>query len=151
MMKLPCPHCGSDESFYDRSADEIKSIVPEELQGNFDEPPPPISNSGYDSFQEVRPVSKPIESQISSNSGSSLQEQIQPHSAVGYEFESPSTKGTIEFAISSRLENVEGTVKTMENEIKTLSLDMKNIQKSQKVMESILTNMNKKLLKFQKE
>lgn len=150
-MKFPCPHCGSDESFYDRSADEIKSIVPVELQGNFDEPPPPISNSGSYNFQEVRPVSKPIESQISSKSESFLQEQTQPRSAVGYEFESPSTKGTIEFAIGSRFENVEGAIKTMENEIKTLSSDMKNLLKSQKVIESILTNINKKLLKLQKE
>jgi hypothetical protein len=159
-MKFPCPHCGSHESLYDRSADEIKPIIPLDLQGNFDEPPPLISASVSYNFHDVRPVSHPIESQIITNSGLSLQEQIQPRNTVGYKFESPSystvprnisTRGTIEFTTNSRLENLEGTIKTLENEIKILSSDMKNILKSQKVTESILINMNKKLLKLQKE
>ncbi|MFX1284589.1 MAG: hypothetical protein ACFFB5_13090 [Promethearchaeota archaeon] len=140
VMKFPCPHCGSDESFYDRSAEEFKPIIPTELQGDFDEPPPPTNGFGFSS----PPVTKTAETHISSRSGSSIQEQTQSPNTMDYKFGSSTTS-------SSRLENMEITIKTIENEIKTLASDMKNIQKSQKVIENILTNMNKKLIKLEKE
>lgn len=148
-MKLPCPHCGSDDSFHDRSADDFKPIVPVELQGNFEEPPPPIASPGsFSKFQNAKPISKTPESQVPSSSGVSIQK-------IDYKFEpttsSKGTKGTVDYATDSRLENIEKTIKTIENEVRTFSSDLENIQKSQKVIESILTNINKKLLKLQKE
>ena len=93
-------------------------------------------------------ISKTSESQVPSSSGFPMQE-------VDYKFEStPSSKAShtssIDFSTDSCLENIEKTIKTIENEVRAFSSDLENIQKSQKVIESILTNINKKLLKLQK-
>ena len=45
VMRLPCPHCGAEEALTDREADEIKPIIPLDLQESFKEPPAPISDS----------------------------------------------------------------------------------------------------------
>ncbi|UCG00706.1 MAG: hypothetical protein JSW11_13935 [Candidatus Heimdallarchaeota archaeon] len=60
-MKFPCPHCGSDESFHDRSADDFKPIVPIELQGNFEEPPPPATTPSSSSTFQSTTISKTSE------------------------------------------------------------------------------------------
>lgn len=145
-MSFPCPHCGSDESFYDRSAEEFKPIIPTELQGDFTEPPPPIPSSNSPStFQRVNQVPKSTKSHGQSNQSYSGQ-------VVDYKFEStPSSKEPIrgtDFITEPRLENIEIAIKNIENDVKTLSSDLENIQKSQKVIESILTNINKKLLEL---
>lgn len=146
MMKFPCPHCGSDESYYDRSAEEFKPIIPVELQGDFEEPPPPVSTPGYTPVQEMKPVSKPAET--SSSFVSPQQEQIQS-TRIDYEFQSSASSP--DYTADKRLEIIERTIRIMENEIKTLTSDMKTIIKSQKVIESILTNINKKVLNLPKE
>lgn len=148
-MNFPCPHCGSDESFYDRSAEEFKPIIPTELQGDFTEPPPPITSvASSPTFQSTSQASKSPQSQVQSSQGFSGQE-------VDYKFEStPSSKESIrstDLATDSRLENIEKTIKNIENDIQAFSADLENIQKSQKVIESILTNINKKLQKLQKD
>ncbi|MHA2156889.1 MAG: hypothetical protein ACXABU_16215, partial [Candidatus Hodarchaeales archaeon] len=37
-MALPCPHCGGSQEFTERKPDEIKPIIPLDLQGSFKEP-----------------------------------------------------------------------------------------------------------------
>jgi hypothetical protein len=145
-MNFPCPHCGSDESFHNRSVDDFKPIVPVELQGDFTEPPPPVTSSVPSStFQKPSQAPKSSRSQISSSQGFSGQE-------VDYRFESTPSSiepiRTTDFTTGSQLENIEKTIRNIENEIQTFSADLENIQKSQKVIESILTNINKKLLKL---
>ncbi len=117
-MNFPCPHFGSDESFYDRSTNEIKPIIPVELQGNFEEPPPlDISPNLTSNYIRMKPVSKPLKTQVSSNLGFSIQEQIQSLSIVDYKFESSPAR-------TPRLGNMKKAIKTIEKEIKTLSSDM---------------------------
>ncbi len=43
VMKFPCPHCGGELEFTDRKIDEIKPIIPLDLQETFKEPPEPRS------------------------------------------------------------------------------------------------------------
>jgi hypothetical protein len=40
-MGFPCPHCGGELEFIDREIDEIKPIIPLDLQEAFKEPPEP--------------------------------------------------------------------------------------------------------------
>ena len=40
-MGFPCPHCGGELAFTDRKIDEIKPIIPLDLQETFKEPPEP--------------------------------------------------------------------------------------------------------------
>lgn len=37
VMKFPCPHCGASESLIEREIGEIKAIIPEELQFNWED------------------------------------------------------------------------------------------------------------------
>jgi hypothetical protein len=68
VMGFPCPHCGGDQALTDREADEIKPIIPLDLQESFKEPPPPldISDSSqatpYQRF-ESQPQSPPTPTQ----------------------------------------------------------------------------------------
>jgi hypothetical protein len=39
VMALPCPHCGGDQAFTERTPNEIKPIIPLDLQETFQEPP----------------------------------------------------------------------------------------------------------------
>ncbi len=62
-MSFPCSHCGSEESFSDRKADDFRPIVPIELQGDFSQPPefisPPSSISiPHSTKSNTKPVSK---------------------------------------------------------------------------------------------
>ncbi|UCG03337.1 MAG: hypothetical protein JSW11_04970 [Candidatus Heimdallarchaeota archaeon] len=45
VMGFPCPHCGGEQALTDRESDEIKPIIPLDLQESFKEPPPPIDDS----------------------------------------------------------------------------------------------------------
>ena len=65
---FPCPHCGGEEALTDREADEIKPIIPVDLQESFKEPPPPISDSGHsdippNQLSESQPKSPPVPTQ----------------------------------------------------------------------------------------
>ncbi len=40
VMALPCPHCGGDQAYTERTPNEIKPIIPLDLQETFQEPPP---------------------------------------------------------------------------------------------------------------
>lgn len=42
VMDFPCPHCGAQQALTDREANEIKPIIPLDLQETFKEPPPPV-------------------------------------------------------------------------------------------------------------
>ncbi len=39
VMALPCPHCGGDQAYTERTPNEIKPIIPLDLQETFQEPP----------------------------------------------------------------------------------------------------------------
>ncbi len=64
-MGFPCPHCGAEQALTDREADEIKPIIPLDLQGDFKEPPPPISAPSHSTMpvyqpSEPQPTSPPV-------------------------------------------------------------------------------------------
>ncbi|MFW9902802.1 MAG: hypothetical protein ACFFFH_00600 [Candidatus Thorarchaeota archaeon] len=68
VMGFPCPHCGGDQALTDREADEIRPIIPLDLQESFKEPPPPKDTSDhsydppYQTF-ESQPISPPTPTQ----------------------------------------------------------------------------------------
>jgi hypothetical protein len=138
VMKFPCPHCGSDASFQDRSPDEIKPIVPVELQGDFEEPPPPLSSG-----------SPLMSSQVSGGTGPSQPGGVQSPAAIDHQIQSSETiTGPPDESFEKLPENMEMIIRSMENKLNRLSSDMQNLLKSQKVIESFLTNINKKLQKL---
>ncbi|MFX0087832.1 MAG: hypothetical protein ACFFAU_19425 [Candidatus Hodarchaeota archaeon] len=57
-MKFPCPHCGGELAFTDRKIDEIKPIIPLDLQETFKEPPEPKHNL----ISSISPLYRSIES-----------------------------------------------------------------------------------------
>ncbi|MHA2227146.1 MAG: hypothetical protein ACXAC8_18160 [Candidatus Hodarchaeales archaeon] len=68
-MSFPCPHCGGDLAFIEREIDEIKPIIPLDLQEAFKEPPEPRTTlvspitPPYRSVESSRPrfTQKPIQ------------------------------------------------------------------------------------------
>ncbi|MFX1505726.1 MAG: hypothetical protein ACFFDC_06380 [Promethearchaeota archaeon] len=61
VMGFPCPHCGGDQALTDREADEIRPIIPLDLQESFKEPPPPLDTSDGShptSYQHYEPQPK---------------------------------------------------------------------------------------------
>ncbi len=145
-MKFPCPHCGSEESISNRSADDFKMIVPKEFQGDFDEPPPPVYS----------PVVSASLTKGSSSITPLAQEQKKESSRLKNLPSSGTSRSSAPDTISdalidNRLDDVEISLKNIENDMKTLSEDMQTILKSQKVIESILTKINKELLKLQEK
>ena len=58
IMGFPCPHCGSEKALTDREANEIRPIIPLDLQVTFKEPPPPVRKSEY-SYIPSRQFSEP--------------------------------------------------------------------------------------------
>jgi len=59
VMSFPCPHCGADQALTDRKPDEIKPIIPLDLQESFEEPPPPIPTSEPSKIPSYRPSESP--------------------------------------------------------------------------------------------
>ena len=146
-MNFPCPHCGSEESLSTRSPDDIKMIVPKEFQGDFDEPPPPVYSPGV-STSLTKGSSSITSSAQKQKKGSNGIENL-PSSAT---YRSSAPGETIpETSFDNRLLDVEIAIKNMENDVKALSVDMKTLLKSQKVIESILTKINKELLKLREK
>lgn len=131
-MKFPCSHCGSDLSMQDRIEGEIKPIVPVEIQGNFDEPPPPeyvdslpvsTQSSSYEKISSETP--KRTETKHRSNASSSTE----------------SSKVEMSSDADYRLTSIESTLDEITSQLTTL-------MKSQKVIETILTKINSELLKL---
>ncbi len=131
-MKFPCSHCGSDLSMQDRIEGEIKPIVPVEIQGNFDEPPPP-------EYVDSIPVSSP------SPSLSKKSAEIPKRTEIKQRSKPSSSTGSSKVGISSdadyRLTSIEGTLDEITSQLTTL-------MKSQKVIETILTKINSELLEL---
>jgi len=75
VMKFPCSHCGSDLSMQDRMEGEIKPIVPVEIQGDFDEPPPP-------EYVDSLPASTPSPSISMTSSEPQSQAKTKPRSST---------------------------------------------------------------------
>ena len=132
VMKFPCSHCGSDLSMQDRIEGEIKPIVPVEIQGDFDEPPPP-------EYVESLPVSSP------SPSLSKKSAEIPKRTEIKQRSKPSSSTGSSKVGMSSdadyRLTSIEGTLDEITSQLTTL-------MKSQKVIETILTKINSELLKL---
>lgn len=131
-MKFPCSHCGSDLSMQDRIEGEIKPIVPVEIQGDFDEPPPP-------EYVDSIPVSSPSPS-LSKKSAekpkrTEIKQRSKPSSSTG------SSKVGMSSDADYRLTSIEGTLDEITSQLTTL-------MKSQKVIETILTKINSELLKL---
>lgn len=59
VMDFPCPHCGSEQALTDREEDEIKPIIPLDLQESFGEPPPPSHESGQSYTPPYQPPESP--------------------------------------------------------------------------------------------
>ncbi len=143
VMKFPCPHCGSDLTMSDRTEGEIQPIVPKELQGDFEEPPPPAYVDGRPEMRAPQPKAKKIATDLSRaktaefkapKSDFSSQTTTSTTSSLG-------TKDLIASSMDQRLTNIETTLKTLTTEITT-------IMKSQKVIESILKKINSQLMKL---
>lgn len=60
ILRFPCPHCGTAESFDNRTTEDIKPIVPTEIQAEFDEPPPPIANAKSVSDSAKEELNEPL-------------------------------------------------------------------------------------------
>ncbi len=145
-MKFPCPHCGSEETLSSRSPDDIKMIVPKEFQGDFDEPPPPVYSPVASTSLTKGPSSITSSAQKRNKKSSGLK-NLPSSDPYGISAPEPISDPLID----NRLLEVEVAIKNMENEMKTISADMQTILKSQKVIESILTKINKELLKLQEK
>jgi hypothetical protein len=160
-MEFPCPHCGCQDSYTDRSANEIKTIIPKELQKEFKEPPPPIQNSNKKSSENLKPPSssekvifksppsseeKVIEelfdkpevihknSVVSSTNFSQIREPSTKTSSTTKELE----RTIINDVIHNHLDNLELNLKILDNNMKIL---LKNHAK----FEGILLNIQKQI------
>ena len=122
-MSFPCPHCGSEDLLTDRDASEIKPVVSMEFQANFEEPVSPRS-----SHIDLKPSYNSSKAHVPS-----------------------SIKPTIQKQITEPEKNMESLIITMSNDMKALTTDIKTIMKSMKVVERVLTNMNKELLKLREK
>ncbi|NHJ01692.1 MAG: hypothetical protein EAX86_06085 [Candidatus Heimdallarchaeota archaeon] len=145
-MSFPCPHCGSQETFEDRTEEEFKPIVPVEIQGTFDKPPPPLT-SGRPRFASPTSSPRPATPIATPRTPTSRQQDTSYRDLV-IDTSKSSSKTTVparplptEGFNTDRLIEIEASVKAMEANIATLI-------KSQKVIEKILTNINKELLKL---
>ena len=147
-MSFPCPHCGGEETFEDRTEEEFRPIVPVEIQGTFDKPPPPLS-SGKSWSPPPRSTSRPIDSPRVATSrpkDTSYRDLVMDtsRSASKPTNISPSSSLPSDDFATDRLIEIEASVKAMEANIATLI-------KSQKVIEKILTNINRELLKIREK
>ena len=137
-MNFPCPHCGSDQSMTDRTEEDIKPIVPLELQGEFAEPPPPAYIDGRPEVRATAPRPKKLTADL--DLAKTAQVSVSKH-----DFSSTTTSQGTESLLAStmdkRLTDIEGTLQTLTNEVNT-------IMKSQKVIEAILKRINAELMKL---
>ena len=123
-MSFPCPHCASEESLTDRDASEIKPVVSKEFQANFEEPSLPRSSR----MPDLKPSYNSSKAHVPSSIRPAVQKQIKEPE-----------------------KDMESIIITMGNDMKALATDIKTIMKSMKVIERVLTNMNKELLKLRKK
>lgn len=156
-MNLPCPHCGSKDSLADRDPSEFKAVVPLEQRDDYEKFPLPDSTLGPFSASDLKSSSN-LESL---SEAVKKQQQIKQPRAIEHEFEGPpsisSTKShditrestlvetTPAAVINTRFDQVESTITTIEDDMKTLSLDMKRVMNSLKVIEGILSEISNDL------
>jgi len=131
-MKFPCSHCGSDLSMQDRIEGEIKPIVPVEIQGDFDEPPPP---EYVDSL--------PVSTHSPSLAKKSLETPEIPE--IKHRSKAHSSIGSSKVEMSSDADN---KLTSMESTLDQITTQLTTLMKSQKVIETILTKINSELLKL---
>ncbi|MFW9992310.1 MAG: hypothetical protein ACFFD4_09710 [Candidatus Odinarchaeota archaeon] len=113
-MSLPCPHCGSQETFSNRNPEDFKSIVPHDVQGNFVEAPIFTGKPGPVSV--VRPAgttgTSVTPNSASTSSPSSLSSLVSP--AVLTTSVSPSPPSATE-SPASLMTNLEEAVQILES------------------------------------
>ncbi|MHA2271133.1 MAG: hypothetical protein ACXACI_04665 [Candidatus Hodarchaeales archaeon] len=139
MMSFPCPHCGSESSYEDRTVKDFKPIIPKELQEDFSEPPLPIAspNSVATPISESPPTSREAESLPRKQPESAVTTHLPSISTSPEESmksKSPATT-PIEKPLTSdeRLDRIETTLKSLEKDVRT-------ILRVQKVIEIFLKN-----------
>jgi hypothetical protein len=146
IMKFPCPHCGSELSISDRAKGEIQPIIPTELQGDFDEPPPAAYIDGQPEMRPSQTKGKKLSPDLGRAKTSKV--KVSKHDFSSNDTISRSApSGTADLITSSmdqRLTNMETTLKTLTEELNT-------IMKSQKVMEAILTKINTEIMKLRNQ
>ncbi len=134
VLSFPCSHCKSTESLDDRSAQDFKPIVPQEVQGKFDEPPPPASNSHSKStFDSVKKTSgEPLKSDTRQSSkplevAAAITIEEQPEgietSIERLEDNIPGNEPTgvsVDSTIADRLEKVETSIEQLESDMKAV-------------------------------
>ncbi|MFX0115172.1 MAG: hypothetical protein ACFFB3_11545 [Candidatus Hodarchaeota archaeon] len=138
-MSFPCPHCGSETSYEDRTAKDFKPIIPKELQENFSEPPPPITSPNSNAKPTFIPSPpslgadshprRQLESTLTANIPTISkipQASMKDKSAAAAHIEKPLTS-------DERLERIETTLKSLEKDVRT-------ILRVQKVIEIFLKN-----------
>ena len=124
VMSFPCPHCGSEKSYTERDTSEIKPVISKEFQATFEKPPLSKSSSMSDLTQSDNSSKAHVPSNI---------------------------KPTIQKQITEPEEGMESLIITMSNDMKALTTDIRTMMKSMKVVERVLTNMNKELRKLREK
>ncbi|MHA2247980.1 MAG: hypothetical protein ACXADY_23740 [Candidatus Hodarchaeales archaeon] len=165
VMKFPCSHCGSEESFADRKIDDFKPIVPVELQGDFEEPPkfisdPSLTPTPSSTGSNTKPVFKPPVPKESSDAPPpplkvpSIKSEVKPEILEGPPQVSSSSKGSAMKAAIGISRVVDGmATKTeetgyrtsikrrlldIENTIQEIHVDIQSLIAGQQHIESML-------------
>ncbi|MHA2054997.1 MAG: hypothetical protein ACXACP_13200 [Candidatus Hodarchaeales archaeon] len=143
VMKLPCSHCGSDLSLDDRKDGDIQPIVPVEIQGDFSEAPP-LSSAASQPSKPTPPLKSQTRRKASSTASSFQSSKSSSVSArTAPESSSDGTSGLIMATMDKRFSLIETNLKSIQKEVAELN-------KTQKVMEKVLIQISKELLKLRK-
>ena len=145
VMKFPCPHCGSDLSLEDREKGDIQPIVPVELQGDFAEPPPPsYADSTPKRTSTPQRSVEPMKKSTSPPTSTARRSKATT-SSQSTTIDSPAD-GTSALIMSS----MEKRFSMIEMSLKSIQKDVTDLTKTQKVMEKVLIQISKELLKLRK-
>ncbi len=146
VMKLPCPHCGSDLSLTDRTTSDIQPIIPKALQGDFEEPPAPSYVEGIPDRESMEPIPSKKESYRSESESKGVHS-----SEPSYSSQPRASSPSVDNVTNSFLPKVDNRLTLIESSMKSIQNELSTLSKSQKVIENILTRMNGELLKLRKD
>ena len=150
-MSLPCPHCGNEESLADRDPGEIKPVVPLNQQGDYGRFPLPESTLSSLSSSDLESLSDSVKEQQRIKQPRAIEHEFEGPPSItsakshGITHESTLVETTTDAVINTRFDQVESTITTIEDNMKALSLDMKKVMNSLKVIEGILSEISNEL------
>ena len=156
VMGFPCPHCGCDQEFTERNPDEIKPIIPLDLQESFEAPPTPIDQVNpikNVSFQvssapppktasKSRQISPPT-SGVSPTSPPSIPSPVSPHSPPTPPIRNRPSKELLDKTKISTSPNLNLSVPTFKSNSED-SVPLEKVQNHFKRLESHIKQINYK-------